>query len=69
MTKSNIEITDSAYLITLVKSEFDYRQIKQLLNILATGDLPGDGIPLGYGEAAARRSHELAERFDSLADK
>ena len=69
MTKSNIEITDSAYLITLVKSEFDYLQIKQLLNILVTGHLPGDGAHHGCGETADKRPHEMAERFDSLADK
>ncbi|MFB2118928.1 hypothetical protein [Parapedobacter sp. 2B3] len=68
MTTSNIEITDSAYLITLAKSEFDYRQVRQLLNILFAGRLPDSQSP-PREEAAGIRSHELAERFDSLADK
>lgn len=69
MTTSNIEITDSAYLITLAKSEFDYGQVRQLLNILFAGRLP-DTRPYPWSaETAGMRSHELAERFDSLADK
>ncbi|HWL00014.1 MAG TPA: hypothetical protein VNQ55_08705 [Parapedobacter sp.] len=69
MTTSNIEITDSAYLITLAKSEFDYRQVRQLLNILLAERLPDARHYLRYGEAEDMRSAELAERFDSLADK
>lgn len=68
MTTSNIEITDSAYLITLAKSEFDYRQVRQLLNMLFAGRLPDSHPHLRHEEADARPP-ELAERFDSLADK
>lgn len=69
MTKSNIEITDSAYLITLAKSEFDYGQVRQLLTILFAGRLRGAQQRLWHSEVADIRSSELAERFDSLADK
>jgi len=69
MTTSNIEITDSAYLITLAKSEFDYRQVRQLLNILFAERLPDARHYLRYGETEDKRSAELVERFDSLADK
>ncbi len=69
MTTSNIEITDSAYLITLAKSEFDYGQVRQLLNILFAGRLREAQQHLYDVGAAGERSHELAERFDSLADK
>lgn len=69
MTTSNIEITDSAYLITLAKSEFDYGQVRQLLNILFAGRLPDTRPYTSSEETGSMRSHELAERFDSLADK
>ena len=69
MTTSTIEITDSAYLITLAKSEFDYRQVRQLLTILFAGRMSDSQPYLSLGETTRKRSHELAERFDSLADK
>lgn len=69
MTTSNIEITDSAYLITLAKSEFDYKQVRQLLNILFAGRLLDAKAHPRLSETAGPRSYELAERFDSLADK
>ena len=56
MTKSNIEITDSAYLITLAKSEFDYGQVRQLLTILFAGRLRGAQQRLWHGEATDIRS-------------
>ena len=68
-TTSNIEITDSAYLITLAKSEFDYGQVRQLLNILCAGYLPNAQPSYWDDERIGERSPELAERFDSLADK
>ena len=68
-TTSNIEITDSAYLITLAKSEFDYGQVRQLLNILCAGYLPDLRQSQMEGQQACPRSPELAARFDSLADK
>lgn len=69
MTTSTIEITDSAYLITLAKSEFDYQQVRQLLNMLFAGRIRGSQHLANLGEPTRKRSHELAERFDSLADK
>ena len=69
MIRSNIEITDSADLITLAKSEFDYGQVQQLLTILFAWRLREAQQQLHYKEVAGERSHELAERFDSLADK
>lgn len=69
MITSKIEITDSAYLITLAKSEFDCRQVQQLLNILFAGRLPYIRLHPMSAETVGIRSHELAERFDSLDDK
>jgi len=69
MTRSNIEITDSAYLITLAKSEFDYVQVRQLLAILFAGRLREAQQHLRRGDVAGIRSSEFAERFDSLEDK
>lgn len=69
MTTSTIEITDSAYLITLAKSEFDYRQVRQLLSILFAGRMSDTERQVSCGEFTRKQSYELAERFDSLADK
>jgi len=69
MTTSTIEITDSAYLITLAKSEFDYRQVRQLLSILFAGRMSDAERQVSGGEFTRKQSYELAERFDSLADK
>ena len=69
MTRSNIEITDSAYLITLAKSEFDYGQVRQLLTILFAGRLREAQQHPVRSEVAGIRSSDLAKRFDSLADK
>lgn len=66
---SNIEITDSAYLITLAKSEFDYGQVRQLLNILCAGYLPDPQPRPWEDERVGPRSPELVARFDSLDDK
>lgn len=67
MTTSNIEITDSAYLITLTKSEFDYRQVKQLLNILFAGQR--HDAQQSLPDEDDTRAYEQFGRFDSLADK
>ncbi|MGV3762989.1 hypothetical protein [Parapedobacter sp.] len=68
MARSNIEITESAYLITLAKSEFDYSQVRQLLTILFAGRLREAQQSIS-GEETSGYSRELTERFDSLSDK
>ncbi|GGG93696.1 hypothetical protein GCM10007415_30830 [Parapedobacter pyrenivorans] len=68
MTKSSIEITDNAYLITLDKSEFEYPLVRKLLNRLLNGSLQ-EGRYVNEEDPAVRYLPELGERFDFLADK
>ncbi|MBK1441927.1 hypothetical protein JHJ32_18160 [Parapedobacter sp. ISTM3] len=69
MTKSSIEITDNAYLITLDKSEFEYPLVRKLLNRLLSGNLHQEtGLP-NDEDLTGKYPAELGERFDFLADK
>ncbi|WP_188753256.1 hypothetical protein [Parapedobacter defluvii] len=68
-TKSSIEITDHAYLITLDKSEFEYPLVRKWLNRLLSGNLHHDIGYLGELDPADNHSPELGDRFDFLADK
>lgn len=67
--KSSIEITDHAYLITLDKSEFEYPLVRKWLNRLLNGGVLHDAAHLYEMDPADRRSTELGDRFDLLADK
>ncbi|MFC3198008.1 hypothetical protein ACFOET_10335 [Parapedobacter deserti] len=69
MTKSNIEITDSEYLITLSKSEFEYPLVRKLLNRLLSGNLYQDADDANEEDPANKYPSDLGERFDFLADK
>lgn len=68
-TKSSIEITDNAYLITLDKSEFEYPFVRKWLNRLLSGSLYPDAAYLNEIDPADNHSPELGDRFDFLADK
>lgn len=67
-TKSSIEITDNAYLITLDKSEFEYPFVRKWLNRLLSGGLYHDTY-LSEMDPADNHAPELGDRFDFLADK
>ena len=68
-TKSNIEITDRAYLITLDKSEFEYPLVRKWLNRLLSSGMHGDATHLYELDPADNHSSELGDRFDFLGDK
>lgn len=68
-TKSSIEITDNAYLITLDKSEFEYPFVRKWLNRLLSGSLYPDVGYFSEMDPADTQSPELGDRFDFLADK
>ncbi|SEK58297.1 hypothetical protein [Parapedobacter koreensis] len=69
MTKSSIEITDNAYLITLDKSEFEYPLVRKLLNRLLSGGLHYEKGLVNDEDLVNKYPAELGERFDFLADK
>ncbi len=69
MTKSSIEITEKAYLITLDKSEFEYPLVRKLLSRLLNGSPYLDAGYLDEWEPGDNRSPDLGERFDFLSDK
>jgi len=68
-TKSNIEITDNAYLITLDKSEFEYPFVRKWLNRLLSSGLYRDAAFMNELDPADNRPAELGDRFDFLGDK
>jgi len=68
-TKSSIEITDNAYLITLDKSEFEYPFVRKWLTKLLSGGVYHDPTYLNEMDPADNHSAELGDRFDFLADK
>lgn len=69
MTKSSIEITDSEYLITLNKNEFEYPLVRKLLNKLLSGNFQYETDYFNEADPADKYSADLGERFDFLADK
>ena len=69
ITKSNIEITDQAYLITLDKSEFEYPFVRKWLSRLLSGGMHPDTAYLYETDPEDNHSPELGERFDFLGDK
>ncbi|MGK6352969.1 hypothetical protein [Parapedobacter sp. DT-150] len=69
MSKSSIEITDNAYLITLNKAEFEYPMVRALLTRLFSGALLQEEAYSNEEDFASKYASELGERFDFLADK